>query len=344
MQEKRNCEYNNYSDIIFSILVPVYNVEKYIEKCIESVINQSVSNWELWLINDGSTDNSGGICHKYEMQDSRIHVIDQVNRGQFAARRTAIRHAKGKYTLFLDSDDFLEPNCFNRLCNIINTVEPDIVMYTGYLYFENDIRHEMEISFPEGIIKKEKIYEKIISSDELNAIWTKCIKTSILQKDPTDYSGYYDNSYGEDKLQFFYPITECRSIYYLPVPLYNYRQVQNSLIHNLQVSLIEKKLHLDVWDALYKYASKWGMWDDKNQKIIGAYFLRHLINTFSIIYNHSNAKDRQECLKYEWRKYVPQFVIKNNSRSLLTRSEKIKLFCMMHNNDVVLKIVKIIKP
>lgn len=342
MQEKENYEYKN-NNILFSILIPVYNVEKYIDRCIKSVLQQDVSNWELWLINDGSTDNSGRICHKYESEDSRIHVIDQENHGLISARRNAIRHAKGKYTLFLDSDDFWEENCLNRLYNIINTVEPDIIMYTGYLYYSDNLKHEMEMSFLEGNVNKEKIYEKIISSDELNAIWTKCIKTDILQKDPTDYSIYYNNSYGEDKLQFFYPITNCESVYYLPIPLYNYRQAANSMIHNLHVTLIEKKLHLEVWSVLFEYAKIWSMWDDNSKKLIGAYFLRHLISTFSIIYASSSSQDKQECLKYGWGKCIPKFVIDNNSQTLLTRNEKIKLFCMIHNNDMILKIGKIIK-
>ena len=342
MQEKRNYAYN-YSETLFSIAVPVYNVEEYLDRCVESVLQQKISNWELWLINDGSTDNSGQICDKYANNDSRIHVINQENQGLIAARRKAIQYVNGKYTIFLDSDDFLEPYCLDKLNSVINRVEPDIIMYTGYLYYEDTSRYMMEISFKEGSVQKKEIYKKIISSDELNAIWTKCIKTNLLKSDPTDYSLYYKNSYGEDKLQFLYPITECQSIYYLPVPLYNYRQVQTSMIHNVHVSLIEKKLHFDVWKVLFQYAQKWDMWDVESQKIIGAYFFRHLINTFSIIYNHSDDEDRQECLKYKWKKDIPQFALENNSRYLLTRNEKIKLFCMMHNNDILLKIVKIIK-
>lgn len=344
MQEKIDFELiRNDKEILFSIIVPVYNAENYIDECIKSVMYQNVSEWELLLVNDGSTDKSGKICHHYADVDTRIRVIDQENSGQFAARRVAIQLAKGKYTVFLDSDDFLESMCLSKLKEVLDKHSPDILMYTGYLYYENDNKKKMEVSFQEGFVDKEKIYRKIVCSDELNAIWTKCLKTSLLQEDPTDYSVYYGNSYGEDKLQFFYPITCANTVYYLPVPLYNYRQVPNSIIHNLDVSLIEKKLHLDVWNALFVYAKKWGLWSTKDKKLIGAYYLRHMISTFSIIYDNADRQNKKKCLRFDWKGNIPQFVVYNRSSMLLTKSEKAKLFCMRHSNNLLLNLKSIIR-
>lgn len=177
MQEKKSFELNNIDNRpLFSILVPVYNVQDYIETCIKSVLCQSVYQWELWLVNDGSTDNSGYICHQYAEKDPRIHVLDKENSGLLSARRIGIKHARGAYSIFLDSDDFLEMDCLSKLANIVEACQPDIIMYTGYLSYGNGTKRPMEVSFKEGIVNKDEIYKKIISSDEINGYLDKVLK------------------------------------------------------------------------------------------------------------------------------------------------------------------------
>ncbi len=109
-----------------SIIVPVYNAEQYIKKCIESILNQTVTDLELILIDDGSTDNSGIICDDFAQKDSRIQVIHQENGGVCAARNTGIDHALGNYLSFVDSDDYLEPNALEILYNDIQNYGSDI--------------------------------------------------------------------------------------------------------------------------------------------------------------------------------------------------------------------------
>ncbi len=95
-----------------SIIVPVFNVEQYLHKCIDSIINQEYVNFELILINDGSTDNSGKICDSYSTKDKRVRVIHQINGGLSNARNTGIRNSNGKYIWFIDSDDWISKNAF----------------------------------------------------------------------------------------------------------------------------------------------------------------------------------------------------------------------------------------
>ena len=99
----------------FSIIIPVYNVEKYLTKCLDSVINQTYKKFEIILINDGSTDGSSLICKKYVQNDVRIKYLEQKNSGLSVARNNGVLHAKGDYLLFLDSDDYLEPNLLEVL-------------------------------------------------------------------------------------------------------------------------------------------------------------------------------------------------------------------------------------
>lgn len=106
-----------------SIIVPVYNVEKYLNRCVDSILNQTFKDFELILVNDGSKDKSGNICDEYEKKDSRVKVIHKPNGGVSSARNTGIDNATGKYIMFVDSDDYIDSN---MLSNMLKTINNDI--------------------------------------------------------------------------------------------------------------------------------------------------------------------------------------------------------------------------
>ena len=111
---------------MISVIVPVYNAEKWLEKCIESILNQTYKDIEVLLINDGSKDNSLEICRKYENLDSRIRVFDKKNEGVSKARNLGLDNAKGKYVQFVDSDDFIEPDMCEKLLDAITNADMSI--------------------------------------------------------------------------------------------------------------------------------------------------------------------------------------------------------------------------
>ena len=113
---------------LISIIIPVYNVEAYIEDCISSILRQNTENIEIIMVNDGSTDNSLSMCEKYAKQSENVSVYCQTNQGLSAARNTGISKARGKYILFLDSDDCLADNCLDRLKNDLRENESDIYL------------------------------------------------------------------------------------------------------------------------------------------------------------------------------------------------------------------------
>ncbi|PTL32775.1 hypothetical protein C7120_10825 [Prevotella sp. oral taxon 376] len=104
---------------LISIIVPIYNVEQYIHFCLDSLKNQTYPNLEIFLIDDGSTDNSGKICDSYSLSDSRFHIIHQENKGVSEARNTGLRRACGEYIYFVDGDDFIIPTAIEVLYNAI---------------------------------------------------------------------------------------------------------------------------------------------------------------------------------------------------------------------------------
>lgn len=126
----------NNRNILISIIVPIYNVENYLEKCLCSICNQSYSNLEILLIDDGSNDRSAEICDEYTIKDRRIRVIHQENKGEAGARNKGLYEAKGEYIGFVDSDDYIEPTMFEELFMMLNSYEADIAA-CSYVY-ENE--------------------------------------------------------------------------------------------------------------------------------------------------------------------------------------------------------------
>ncbi len=122
-----------------SFIIPVYNVEHYLNQCIDSILNQNFNNFEIILVNDGSTDSSGDICNKYADNDSRIKVIHQKNGGSGNARNTGIRVAAGEYIIFMDGDDFLVENILKLIAETIDdNNHADVLLGRILYYFEDD--------------------------------------------------------------------------------------------------------------------------------------------------------------------------------------------------------------
>ena len=127
------------NSIKISVIIPVYNVEKYIEKCLKSVLAQNYSNLEIILVDDGSTDSSGKLCDRYQELYSDLKVIHRENGGLAAARNSGLKCASGDYITFVDSDDFLEPDAYNRLSEFIFGEDCDICYFGHYRENESKI-------------------------------------------------------------------------------------------------------------------------------------------------------------------------------------------------------------
>src|SRR5690554_3128411 len=179
------------NDELISIIVPIYNVERHLSKCIESICAQTYSLIEIILIDDGSTDNSGVICEEYATLDSRIKVIHKKNGGVASARNTGLRFATGNYIGFIDPDDWIESNMYENMYNKIKKDDSDICICN---YIIDTIKHSLKIRLPFelDILNKQDIIDYIIppllSSKDLDdkiemhgGVWRILVKNKLIK-------------------------------------------------------------------------------------------------------------------------------------------------------------------
>lgn len=295
----------------FSILVPVYNVEKYLEQCVESLLNQTYKgDYEIILVDDGSTDSSGVICDRYaENNPDRIRVVHKENGGHTSARLEAIKNATGEYSLFCDSDDFVECNLLETVDGVLNNnPNTDMVMYS-FCYYENGKKRDRNLSVFDGTEifegpAKKKLYEFLIMTPYLNSLWTKAIKTTILQQDPTDYSKILDKDIAEDAFASIYLISESNRIINIDSPLYNYRIIAGSISRSCDIAKLSRKNTLYVYDRFMEYLPKWGMNDDEHIQKLHASWLNGTMYAFKQYYE--NSKDKKAVLNYDWSSMLPK--------------------------------------
>lgn len=207
----------------FSIIVPIYNVENYLPEMLKSADRQSYRDFELVLVDDGSTDGCPGICDEYKVLHPETRVIHKVNGGLISARREGLRASSGEYILFCDADDLLHNDALDSINDIIVRSDADVIIYNADI-FDGDNRHPFfEHELPEGPVEdKNEIYNRLFLSHSLNSMCLKAMRREIMDID-TDYSSFYDCTIAEDLLQTVPVIKNAGLIYYLDRSLYDYR-------------------------------------------------------------------------------------------------------------------------
>ena len=164
---------------LISIVIPIYNVDKYLKKCIESVLNQTYSNLEIILVDDGSPDNCPQICDEYRKKDSRIKVIHKENGGLSDARNVGIDHAKGEYITFIDSDDYVANDYIEYLYNLIVKYGVDISCCSHLVVYNNGQYHGIDENFDESF-DKIMFFQKMLYAKKCDVTaWAKLYKKDL---------------------------------------------------------------------------------------------------------------------------------------------------------------------
>lgn len=201
-----------------SVIIPVYNCEKYLRDCLESVIHQSYKDLEIILINDGSTDNSGSICDFYAKMDSRIQVIHQENKGVSAARNVGMLQMSGQLVSFIDADDTLDLDMYEFLCSLIDTYHADIA-HCGYRRVVGDEIRLVHDSKQIVLQNREEALECLIGARLfVGSLWNKLYRSELLNELTFDE----DIKINEDILFNFQVFLRAERIVFADDTKYNY--------------------------------------------------------------------------------------------------------------------------
>lgn len=295
------------STISISIIVPVYNAERYLQCCINSLITQTFKNIEIIIINDGSTDNSANICNYFAQKDERIKVIHQMNLGLSSARNNGISVAKGKYILFVDADDWLEANSLEIIYNSAEKSGADLVMFS-YLreYKLNTLKKNIDLNegFYDADLTRKYLLRRIIglTNDELknpeNIDSLSTASCKLYKRQCIKDLRFIDTQIiGTEDLFFnILAVNQIRSALFINKPFYHYRKYsENSLTNKYKPDLYIK------WNNLFNMIKNFIEINNLGNDFITAFNNRISLSIIGLGLNEIstlNKKNMFEKIKY----------------------------------------------
>ena len=288
-----------------SIIVPVFRVERYLKKCLDSLIGQTFKDIEIVLVDDGSDDHCPDICNSYAAADPRIIVIHKENGGVGAARNDGLAAASGSYVIFCDSDDWMERDGIERLYKKARTTDADIVIGDVYLVTETGKKlvrfYERNFS-----VTSSKGIEKLIKADIYRTYcpippkegpafgyggpWNKLVRKSLLEKNficfDTRLKGVFD-----DIIYTAYIMSKASKIVYYSIPVYNYRILANSITHTYKENVLDmNRTIFDTWNEFFASLGN----PVSLQKPFYACVMRRIDEAMALYFiNSDNPKDKR---------------------------------------------------
>ena len=315
MENKIENETLNYCNK-FYILIPVYRVEKYIRKCIESVLNQTYQNFEIIIVDDGSPDQSGKICDEMADSDERITVIHQENMGLIAARQTAIKHLKqeikecedNSYIVYLDSDDSLKLNALDKINECFMRYGCDMVVYGYDRVAEGKIveSYHAEKNGDELLKDKRLIYKKVFGNSRYNSLCCKAYSVRLLPEQ--GYDEYYNIRHAEDLLQSIDYYKKADSIFFINESLYNYTVNPDSITQT--VSETNFSVNFTVRQKVMEFLASENVYNKEDWKEYRTYCIYILCSTLITILRFKTSwKSKVEWFNEIWEsEYFKQYI------------------------------------
>ncbi|GHV44250.1 hypothetical protein FACS1894180_5370 [Bacteroidia bacterium] len=276
----------------FSIVIPVYNVEKYLRKCLESVVNQTFTDYEVICVNDGSTDKSLEIAEQFSIFNFQFSIISQENAGLSAARNAGIRAAQGDYIFLLDSDDCLVPNALEILSK--NIENQDFIAFGGERFFENGFKEKADIGITETKMSGWDYYNKYaLVPRKFHFVCTvlRLYKREFLLKNKLFFEA---GIYHEDNLYTPLVCYYAENVRVIPDVLYVYRIREGSITQNvnLQAVLQRQKDTIQIINKLTDF------FENKNidKKILYRQNSMWILNAFNILFSYRLTEKMPEIL------------------------------------------------
>lgn len=267
----------------YSIIIPVYNVEEYLDSCLKSILNQTYSNYEVIIVNDGSPDNSDNIIKSYEKEDKRFKGYKKVNGGLSDARNYGLKYATGDYLIFIDADDYIENNYLEKVNDVLEkNKDIDVLKFKIKLVDEggNLIRMENGLN-KEGVTS----FDELVKLEFLEPAWSYVYKLSFWKENNFTYlKGMIHEDFGLTPEI----LMKANKIYYLNSYLYNYVQRNGSIMSSNN----KEKLHKKAYDMLYQYDRLIKINYNKDTKVYKSFLANALISK-------TNTLDKEEQKKYK---------------------------------------------
>lgn len=326
-----------------SIIVPVYNAKKYLESCINSLLNQTLSDIEIIIVDDGSTDGSSNICDNYKKIDSRISVIHTENRGVSTARNIGINLSKGIYTGFVDADDSVNAKMYESMnINAITNNADIVICGVTKTYEENGIKQNIKYNELNYLNKlgqplKQKTLEMLLTDKLHGYSCNKLYRTELIK---TNKVSFPENiPIMEDCVFNWNAFTYANTITYLDKCLYNYMINSKSACAYFNIN------HFEIVTELYKekqkFMVKWDMNSSDNQILIEKWYIIQIIYILSNEFNKKNISTIKE--KY---KRIKKIVLDTNVREVIDKGidnkesfnnyYKIMYIALMKKNSILL--------
>ena len=211
---------------LISIIIPIYKVEKYVAECLKSVQSQDYKNLEIICIDDGSPDKSGAIVAKLQKSDPRITILTQSNQGLSAARNAGLRVARGEYVMFMDSDDYLEPNVISKLHALALETKSDLVVGSYYEFTEGKKPHSLLSGATTPLTQEEALRRLLREEGFMIAVWGKLYRRSLFRGIEFPVGHIHEDVGTTYKL-----FLKATRIAYLSLHTYAYRLLPNSITH-----------------------------------------------------------------------------------------------------------------
>ncbi|MCR5216291.1 MAG: glycosyltransferase [Lachnospiraceae bacterium] len=249
-----------------SIIVPIYNAQKSLRRCVDSILKQEYKDFEVWLMDDGSKDESGAICDSYAAMDPRVHVIHKENSGVSDTRNQALSLATGEFIQFLDADDFITPEATRYLVNAAQEHEVDMVIADFYRVVGENLSHKGSID-DQGVLSREEFADQMAKGPAdfyYGVLWNKLFRRSIIE----EFAIRMDENLNwcEDFIFNMEYILHVKNVYVLRTPIYYYVKTEGSLVsQGMSISAtVRMKLNVvEYYTQFYKniypdtsYASK----------------------------------------------------------------------------------------
>ncbi len=284
-------------NLTITVIVPVYNSQEYLQECINSIKNQTYTNLDIILVDDGSTDSSGKICDDAANKDERVRVIHKKNEGLVAARKTGINSARGDYITFVDCDDYIDLDTYEQIVNNISDIIPDVIAF-GLIeeYPDDSIKNINKLA--SGIYEKsdmeKNIFSRMLSFGDffqfgiLPNLVCKLIKRSFLEYHPPKVSDAV--TIGEDVDMTYQMLLNANTLQIINIAPYHYRRHQSSMMFQKveleKLKILEKDLRstFDCMDSEYSLDKQ------LNSYIKFVYLLKHPETILGKKFDFSNKK------------------------------------------------------